>query len=75
VKEIEIKNTKIESREQRIEQLKKDCQVMEIVLDDLRNFYNPERLEIAKLLKERILNNKLDRMLILKEIEIIRQQP
>jgi len=75
VKEIEIKNTKIESREQRIEQLKKDCQVMEIVLDDLRNFYNPERLEIAKLLKERILNNKLDRMLILKEIEIISQQP
>ena len=64
---------KIESRKQRIEQLKNDAEIMKLVHENLKNASN--FAELYDLLTTRIHNNMLDRMLILKEIEIISQQP
>ena len=69
--QLTTENPKIEVRKQRIEQLKNDCEIMRLVRDGIENIDIP----IQQLLQTRIQNNILDRMLILKEIEIISQQP
>jgi hypothetical protein len=70
---ITTQNPKIESRKQRVEQLQSDCEIMKLVKDNIRN--DRTLTPVYDLLTTRIHNNMLDRMLILKEIEIISQQP
>jgi len=67
------KELQIENRKQRVESLKNDAEIMALVATNIR--YDPNMGEIGRILDDRILNNILDRMLILKEIEIISQQP
>jgi len=67
------KELQIENRKQRVESLKNDYQIMDLVEENIRLV--PEYAKMRQLLQNRMHDNMLDRMLILKEIEIISQQP